>query len=141
MMVDVRWVLLSSSSAAEAGDADPVPQVMSCSPHVCTHTHTQAHAPTQAHARTSRACLLAALLLVVLQAEVVLRSPLRLWSYAGYNFWRHDLVLQLGSAPAVVEYYLVPSTHHFYSANEKCGGRHASNGRGPRGPVPGAGKG
>eukprot|EP00198_Chlamydomonas_reinhardtii_P002710 XP_001692046.1 predicted protein [Chlamydomonas reinhardtii] len=52
-------------------------------------------------------------------SDVVLRNPVRLWSYAGYNFWRWDLALQLGGAPATLEYCVVCSTDHFFTTHKK----------------------
>ncbi|GFR40520.1 hypothetical protein Agub_g1089 [Astrephomene gubernaculifera] len=43
----------------------------------------------------------------------------RLSSYAGYNFWRWDLHLQLGPAPALVEYHVVCSADHFFTAHPR----------------------
>ncbi|KAG2442407.1 hypothetical protein HXX76_002493 [Chlamydomonas incerta] len=53
------------------------------------------------------------------RSEVVLRNPVRLWSYAGYNFWRWDVALQLGGAPATIEYCVVSSTDHFFTSHKK----------------------
>lgn len=53
-------------------------------------------------------------------SEVVNRTPTRLWSYAGYNFWRWDMALKLGAAPAVVEYAVVCSSDHFFSTVKRC---------------------
>ncbi|KAG2448173.1 hypothetical protein HYH02_006758 [Chlamydomonas schloesseri] len=53
------------------------------------------------------------------RSEVVLRNPVRLWSYAGYNFWRWDLALQLGGAPATLEYCIVSSSDHFFTTHKK----------------------
>ncbi len=53
------------------------------------------------------------------RGETVLKSPVRLWAYAGYNFWRWDLVMELGGAPGVMEYWIVCSTDHFFLSPHK----------------------
>lgn len=44
------------------------------------------------------------------RSEVPLRSPLRLFSYAGYNFWRWDLSVEVLPVPRVVQYGVWCST-------------------------------
>ncbi|KAG2487923.1 hypothetical protein HYH03_013503 [Edaphochlamys debaryana] len=85
------------------GGYDPASRVYSASVLYIVHQSKSPYAPSlkyrDAHHKAT---------------EVVLRTPLRLWSYAGYNFWRFDLHMQLGAMPAVVEYAVQPSSHHMF---------------------------
>ncbi|PNH09390.1 hypothetical protein TSOC_003985, partial [Tetrabaena socialis] len=52
-------------------------------------------------------------------SEVVSKTPRLLWSYAGYNFWRWDLHLQLGLTPTSIEYAVICSADHFFTAHTR----------------------
>ncbi|KXZ56912.1 hypothetical protein GPECTOR_1g822 [Gonium pectorale] len=48
-------------------------------------------------------------------SEVALKNPIHLFAYAGYNFWRWDMTLQLGPVPTTIEYAVIFSTDHFFT--------------------------
>ena len=71
--------------------------------------HSQAHHVHGTAHRTPPCCGC-----LLHRSEIGVES-VHLHHYNGFNFWRNELFIECSNQPRVIEYWVEPSTDHFFS--------------------------